>query len=106
MLLHHCSRVMTRLCTSIIFGTLLVACGSDNSVDAPEVSNDTDIQGAYENCLAETHEELLADNPDAPEDILTFMKQAALETCRSAVVTTCASGKENQNCQFILQLYQ
>lgn len=102
---------MRPIVTSTILALLVSACSdSGNSssrtlTPVPNVSDNSIIQTAYENCVNEMQTELAEDNPDTPEDILAMLQDGALQTCNSAVVITCKKGVDNQNCKMILQIY-
>ncbi len=91
-----------------LFSALLVlffAACSESAPEANVVSGDSELQAAYEVCLAEMSAEMLADNPDLPEEFKSAMLDGARQACESAVVRTCERGKQNQDCQLILEMY-
>ena len=84
-------------------------CGSSSSEDSSQVasvSENPEIQSAYENCVSQTRTELKSDNPDTPEDIMKFMYEGANQTCNSAVVATCNNDTKSQSCKLILDMYR
>ena len=89
---------------------VLAGCGgSDIEVamgEIPIMSDNQDVQKAYEYCVLETLEELEKDNPGTSDDVMAIMYSGALQTCESAVVITCDKGMETDSCKIILDIYK
>ena len=100
---------MKKVFSVLIVMALVSGCGnpgSESSYSTSKVSENPEIQRAYENCVSETREELKSDNPDTPDDIMKFMYGAADQTCNSSVVITCNKNVGSQSCKLVLDMFR
>ena len=100
---------MQKVFTILIVMMLVSGCGnpgSESSYGTSRISENPEIQTAYENCVSETRKELKSDNPGTPDDIMKFMYEAADQTCNSSVVVTCNNNVESQSCKLVLDMFR
>jgi hypothetical protein len=103
--------MMTKILPISMLVLALVGCSDSDTAmpmndEIPSVSNDAELQLAYESCVKDTRKELRADNPDTPADIMKHLYAGANQTCHSAVIITCEKNKQSGACKIILNMYQ
>ena len=100
---------MRKIFPALIMTALVSGCGNSTSeveYIAPKISDNTEIQKAYEKCISETREEVRADNPGTPDDIMNFMYDVANQTCNSVVAVTCNKNINSSSCKIVLEMYR
>ncbi|MCC3860398.1 hypothetical protein [Pseudemcibacter aquimaris] len=91
----------------LVFVLFLSNCGGQDgsSADIPKMSDNPQLQNAYEKCVVETQDGLEKDNPDTEADVMEMMKKMAFDTCNSLVVVTCTKNINSNGCQLMLDQF-
>ena len=95
-----------------LLGLLIYQSDQSNQVDKPfnkpseKVSDNPIVESAYQDCVVQTQQELVQDNPDSPSEIISFLLDTAWQTCHSSVVLTCHKNFTGFSCQSIIEIYQ
>jgi hypothetical protein len=108
--------VLIGICILGLVGLMIYQSNQIDHVDKPfiklfnkpskKVSDKPFIQSAYQDCVIQTQQELVRDNPDSPSEIIEFLLGTAWQTCHSAVVLTCHKNFKSYSCQSIIEIYQ
>lgn len=106
---HNKALLMKKILITFTAVVLISSCGSsdpDDTFQAALVSENAELQSAYENCVEQTRSGLKSDNPGTSQDIMKFMYEGANQTCNSAVVVTCGNDTHSSSCKLILDMYR